>query len=97
MPNTVVVDCTASDAPAAAYESWMKRGIHVITPNKKMGSGPLDRYKRARALTRKQYTHWYYEVSTTSDCERPRKGGNRTTKQRFQSGVHENPFLRTCS
>ena len=27
------------------YESWLKMGVHVITPNKKVGSGPINRYK----------------------------------------------------
>ena len=38
-PNTVIVDATASDGPPAQYLDWMRKGIHVITPNKKLNSG----------------------------------------------------------
>ena len=38
-PNTVIIDATASDEPPAHYLDWMRQGIHVITPNKKLNSG----------------------------------------------------------
>ena len=31
VPNTVIVDCTASDAPSEHYLEWMRAGIHIIT------------------------------------------------------------------
>jgi homoserine dehydrogenase len=37
------VDCTADTSVASHYYDWLKKGIHVITPNKKANSGPLDR------------------------------------------------------
>lgn len=42
-PNKVLVDCTADTYVASHYYDWLKKGIHVITPNKKANSGPLDR------------------------------------------------------
>lgn len=66
LPNSVIVDCTASDGPPAQYEKWMKQGIHVVTPNKKLGSGPYHQYSAVRKLTRRAYTHWFYEVRTSS-------------------------------
>ncbi|KAI0502366.1 hypothetical protein KFK09_017314 [Dendrobium nobile] len=42
-PNTVLVDCTADSYIANHYCDWLRKGIHVITPNKKANSGPLDR------------------------------------------------------
>jgi homoserine dehydrogenase len=42
-PNRVLVDCTADTSVASNYYDWLKKGIHVITPNKKANSGPLDR------------------------------------------------------
>lgn len=42
-PNRVLVDCTADTSVASHYYDWLKKGIHVITPNKKANSGPLDR------------------------------------------------------
>ncbi|KAJ4836494.1 hypothetical protein Tsubulata_041568 [Turnera subulata] len=42
IPNTVLVDCTADSSVASHYYDWLCKGIHVITPNKKANSGPLD-------------------------------------------------------
>lgn len=61
VPNAVIVDCTASEAVSDYYEKWMEEGIHVVTPNKKLNSGPLARYKAVKELQRKSYTHFFYE------------------------------------
>jgi len=42
IPNTVLVDCTADSVIASHYDDWLRKGIHVITPNKKANSGPLS-------------------------------------------------------
>ncbi|KAJ3095915.1 hypothetical protein HDU97_006420 [Phlyctochytrium planicorne] len=47
----VIVDCTSSDAVASLYPSWLKNGIHVVTPNKKGFSGPLSLFNEIKALT----------------------------------------------
>ncbi|XP_020698686.1 bifunctional aspartokinase/homoserine dehydrogenase 1, chloroplastic [Dendrobium catenatum] len=62
-PNTVLVDCTADSDIANHYCDWLRKGIHVITPNKKANSGPLDRYRKLRKLQRKSYTHYFYEAT----------------------------------
>ena len=62
VPNSVIVDATASEAPAAAYLDWMQRGLHIITPNKKLNSGPLQRYLALRQFQRESYIHFFYEV-----------------------------------
>ncbi|KAJ3189224.1 hypothetical protein HDU85_002849 [Gaertneriomyces sp. JEL0708] len=41
----VVIDCTSSDSVAAMYPSWLKQGLHVVTPNKKGFSGSLGLWK----------------------------------------------------
>lgn len=59
LPNAVIVDCSSSDAVADRYADWLARGIHVITPNKCAGSGPLARYeaiKKAGARFRYEAT-----------------------------------------
>ncbi|KAJ6975435.1 bifunctional aspartokinase/homoserine dehydrogenase, chloroplastic [Populus alba] len=63
LPNTVLVDCTADSNVASCYHDWLRRGIHVITPNKKANSGPLDQYLKLRALQRQSYTHYFYEAT----------------------------------
>ncbi|XAR72382.1 Homoserine dehydrogenase [Bertholletia excelsa] len=63
IPNTVLVDCTEDFSIASHYYDWLCRGIHVITPNKKANSGPLEQYLRLRALQRQSYTHYFYEAT----------------------------------
>ncbi|KAI5385103.1 bifunctional aspartokinase/homoserine dehydrogenase 1, chloroplastic [Lathyrus oleraceus] len=63
IPNTALVDCTADPAIAGHYYDWLCKGIHVITPNKKANSGPLDQYLKLRALQRQSYTHYFYEAT----------------------------------
>ncbi|WMV55134.1 hypothetical protein MTR67_048519, partial [Solanum verrucosum] len=63
IPNTVMVDCTADSDVASHYFGWLHRGIHVVTPNKKANSGPLDQYLKLRALQRQSYTHYFYEAT----------------------------------
>ncbi|MEZ6038800.1 MAG: bifunctional aspartate kinase/homoserine dehydrogenase I [Planctomycetota bacterium] len=44
LPHAVIVDCSASDSIADHYADWLRRGVHVITPNKHAGAGPFQRY-----------------------------------------------------
>lgn len=66
VPNSVIVDSTASEVPAAHYLEWMQKGLHIITPNKKLNSGPLEQYLALRKFQRDSYIHFFYEVCT--DC-----------------------------
>ncbi|XP_071731495.1 bifunctional aspartokinase/homoserine dehydrogenase, chloroplastic-like [Rutidosis leptorrhynchoides] len=63
IPNTVLVDCTSSTEVADHYHDWLHTGIHVVTPNKKANSGPLDKYLKIRALQRQSFTHYFYEAT----------------------------------
>ncbi|MDR3606384.1 MAG: bifunctional aspartate kinase/homoserine dehydrogenase I [Oligoflexia bacterium] len=63
VPHSVIIDCTASEVPATHYAAWLKRGIHVITPNKKANSGPLKTYQELRGLTREMGSHYLYEAT----------------------------------
>lgn len=62
IPNRAIIDCTASDEPAAMYLNWMKQGINIITPNKKLGSGPMEQYNAVKKIGRESYIHFFYEV-----------------------------------
>ncbi|KAF9603536.1 hypothetical protein IFM89_037017 [Coptis chinensis] len=61
--NMVMVDCTADSNVASRYYDWLHKGIHVITPNKKANSGPLDKYLKLRSLQRQSHTHYFYEAT----------------------------------
>jgi aspartokinase/homoserine dehydrogenase 1 len=63
LPHAVIIDCTASDAVAEHYAAWLERGIHVITPNKRAGAGPLARYRVVRELSEGRRTRFFYEAT----------------------------------
>ncbi len=63
LPHAVLIDCTASDAIAERYPDWLARGIHVITPNKHAGSGPISRYRGIRQELEKTSARWRYEAT----------------------------------
>lgn len=50
--QAVVVDCSGSDAIVDHYPRWLAQGLHVVTPGKHAGSGPLARWHAIRAATR---------------------------------------------
>lgn len=45
LPNTVIIDCTASVKVAEKYYDWMQKRMHIITPNKKANSGPYEQVR----------------------------------------------------
>ena len=47
--DALLIDCSANDEVAACYPQWLAAGIHVVTPNKLAGSGPLARWQAIRA------------------------------------------------
>lgn len=56
----VLLDCTASDSLPQHYTHWLGTlGLHIITPNKHLGSGPLQRYQQLRQL--QHNTGWRVE------------------------------------
>ena len=63
LPHAAVVDCTSSDAVADQYAGLLARGIHVVTPNKKAGAGPLARVHAIRAAMRTGRAQWLYEAT----------------------------------
>lgn len=52
IPHALIVDCSGSDAVAACYPQWLAAGIHVVTPSKHAGAGPLARYEAIREASR---------------------------------------------
>ncbi len=63
LPHTVIIDATASADLPHQYESWLARGINVITPNKKSNSGPFEAYKGLREVARKHQSYFLYETN----------------------------------
>jgi bifunctional aspartokinase / homoserine dehydrogenase 1 len=63
LPHTVIIDCSASSRVAEHYASWLAAGIHVITPNKQAGAGPLARYQAIRAACAASGARFRYEAT----------------------------------
>lgn len=63
LPNTVFVDCTASNEIPTSYKKLLANRISVVTPNKKGVSGPMETYKHVRAHTSKGKGVFLYETT----------------------------------
>jgi aspartokinase/homoserine dehydrogenase 1 len=63
LPHTIIIDCSASDAVAAHYPEWLAAGIHVITPNKHAGAGPIERYRAIRSASAAGAARFRYEAT----------------------------------
>jgi len=63
LPHAIIIDCSASDAVAAHYADWLARGIHVVTPNKQAGAGPLARYQAIREASLHSGARFRYEAT----------------------------------
>jgi aspartokinase/homoserine dehydrogenase 1 len=63
LPHAMLIDCSASNAVADHYPEWLRRGIHVVTPNKQLGAGDIDRYRAARAAMHSSGARFRYEAT----------------------------------
>jgi aspartokinase/homoserine dehydrogenase 1 len=63
LPHAIIVDCSASDVVAAHYPSWLGAGIHVVTPNKQAGAGPVERYRAIRQAAAHGAARFRYEAT----------------------------------
>lgn len=63
VPHAVIVDCSASDDVADRYAAWLKQGIHIVTPNKKAGSGPSARAHAIAAAAAESGARFYGEAT----------------------------------
>jgi aspartokinase/homoserine dehydrogenase 1 len=63
LPNTVFVDCTASERLPAIYQSALRYSMAVITPNKKGNSGPLGFYRELMATAMSTGSPYLYETT----------------------------------
>jgi len=63
LPHAAVIDCTADGDVAGRYTDWFRQGMHVVTPNKKAQSGPLDALDELQAARRENQVHFLYETA----------------------------------
>lgn len=62
-PHWVLVDCTASNERAMQYASFISKGFHVITPNKKASSGPYEYFEELKEVSKKTGKKFFYETT----------------------------------
>jgi bifunctional aspartokinase / homoserine dehydrogenase 1 len=63
LPHAVLIDATASAEIPRHYESWLSRGINIITPNKKSNAGPFASYRSLREAARTHQRYFLYETN----------------------------------
>jgi aspartokinase/homoserine dehydrogenase 1 len=61
--HPVLVDCTASEALAAAYPSLFEAGFHVVTANKKANSAAMAFYRELRRTANRWQRKFFYETN----------------------------------
>ena len=63
LPHAVIIDCTANEEVASRYAGWLERGTHIITPNKRACSGPIDEYRELQSQAERGNAHFFYETT----------------------------------
>jgi len=63
LPHAVLIDATASAELTEYYESWLSKGINIITPNKKSNAGPFAAYRSLRETARRHQRYFLYETN----------------------------------
>ena len=63
LPHALIADCSASPLVAAQYPKWLAQGMHIVTPNKQAGSGPIARYREIQHNARESGARFRYEAT----------------------------------
>ncbi len=63
LENVVIADNTASQEVTDRYPDFLKEGFNIVASNKKLNSGPYEKYHQIRALLDKKGKLFYYEAN----------------------------------
>ena len=63
LPNSIVVDCTASATVSEYYDRILAESISISTANKVAASGPYNRYLHLKSLARLNQARFAYETN----------------------------------
>src|SRR5690625_2545516 len=63
LPNSVFIDCTASDEVSELYPDILKSSISVVTPNKKANSSSQAYFDRLNSLANRHNAAFRYETN----------------------------------
>ena len=61
--HAVIIDATASEEVSDYYSQWLAKGVNVVTPNKKAGSGDLKRWKACLDAMQQTGAQWGDETT----------------------------------
>ncbi|MBA3661881.1 MAG: bifunctional aspartate kinase/homoserine dehydrogenase I [Gammaproteobacteria bacterium] len=61
--HAVMIDCTANQSISQHYIDFIKKDIHVVTPNKHANAGDYSYYKQLKMLSQQKNTHYLYEAT----------------------------------
>lgn len=59
LPNSIFVDCTASDEVIKFYEKLLKNKISIVTPNKKANASSFKLYQKLKKLSTEKIKFFY--------------------------------------
>ncbi|MCS7012468.1 MAG: bifunctional aspartate kinase/homoserine dehydrogenase I [Chloroherpetonaceae bacterium] len=63
LPNSIFIDCTASDEVIEHYAEILSSSISIVTPNKRANSGPFESYRTLKLLAIKNDVKFLYETN----------------------------------
>lgn len=63
LPNSIFVDCTASDEVALKYKEILDSSISVVTPNKRANSSSFEYYQQLKQSAIKHNVKFLYETN----------------------------------
>jgi bifunctional aspartokinase / homoserine dehydrogenase 1 len=66
LPNSIFIDCTASESVAAFYSAILNSSISIVSPNKKANSGPYSIHQELRRIMRDHGIHFLYETNVSA-------------------------------
>ncbi|MGE5399644.1 MAG: bifunctional aspartate kinase/homoserine dehydrogenase I [Ignavibacteriales bacterium] len=63
LPESVFIDCTASEEVTGRYDEILTSGISVVTPNKKANSREFEYFLKLKNASQKNGARFYYETN----------------------------------
>jgi aspartokinase/homoserine dehydrogenase 1 len=63
LPNSILIDCTSSEAVTQHYATALAASISVVTPNKKANSASHEQYIHLKNLAKKSGAKFLYETN----------------------------------
>jgi aspartokinase/homoserine dehydrogenase 1 len=63
LPNSIFIDCTASEEVAKNYKRVLEANISIVTPNKIANSGNFEDYHALKKIARKHNVKFAYEAN----------------------------------